>query len=101
MNNSFEIVGHHWHNKISTQFKAMQRYSINSPLVAVRLSPSPDGETACVMSSLPSGAMVESSGPSELGTGMIEVAWGHQRYAVFQRDLATRATLVQTAAVGD
>jgi hypothetical protein len=37
----------------------------------------------------------------DLGTGMIEVAWEHQRYAVFQRDLVTRATLVRTAAVGD
>jgi hypothetical protein len=79
----------------------MQRYSINTPLVAVRLSPSPDRAIAGVMSSLPSGAVVESSGPSELGTGMIEVVWEHQRFAVFQRDLATRATLVRTAAVGD
>jgi hypothetical protein len=79
----------------------MQRYSITTPLVAIRLSPSPDGEISGVMSSLPSGAIVESSGPSELGTGMIEVVWEHQRFAVFQRDLATRATLVRTAAVGD
>ena len=79
----------------------MQPYSINEPLVAVRLSPSPDGEITGVMSSLPSGAIVESSGPSELGTGMIEVVWEHQRFAVFQRDLATRATVVETAAVAD
>ena len=79
----------------------MQRYSITTPLVAVRLSPSPDGEIAGVMSSLPSGAIVESSGSSELGIDMIEVVWEYQRYAVFQRDLATRATLVRTAAVGD
>ena len=79
----------------------MQRYSITTPLVAVRLSPSPDGEIAGVMSSLPSGVIVESSGPSELGNGMIEVVWEHQRYAVFELDLVTRATLVQTAAVGD
>jgi hypothetical protein len=71
------------------------------PLVAIRLSSSSDGEIAGVMSSLPSGAVVESSGPSDLGTAMIEVAWENQRFAVFQRDLATRATLVRTAAVGD
>jgi len=79
----------------------MQRYSINTPLVAVRLSPSPDGEGAGVMSSIPSGAIVETSGPSELGTDMIEVVWEHQRFAVFQGDLTTRATLVRTAVVGD
>ena len=79
----------------------MVRYSINAPLVAVRLSPSPDGEIAGVMSSLPSGAIVESSGPCELGTGMIEVVCEHQRFAVFLRDLATRATPLQTASAGD
>ena len=79
----------------------MQRYRINMPLVAIRLSSTSDGEIAGVMSSLPSGAIVEPSGQCELGTGMIEVVWEHQRYAVFQRDLATRATMVQTAAVGD
>jgi len=53
------------------------------------------------MTSLPTEAVVEIHGPSDLGDGMVEVAWEHQRYAVFQRDLATRATLVRTAAVGD
>jgi hypothetical protein len=79
----------------------MQQYRINTPLVGIRLSSSSGGEIAGVMSSLPSGAIVESSGLSELGTGMIQVVWEHQRFAVFQRDLATRATLVRTAAVGD
>ena len=79
----------------------MQRYRINMPLVAIRLSPTSDGEIAAVMSSLPSGAIVESSGPSDLGTGMIEVAWEHQRFVVFERDLKVRGSLVRTAAVGE
>ena len=79
----------------------MQRYRINMPLVAIRLSPTSDGEIAAVMSSLPSGAIVESSGPSDLGTGMIEVAWEHQHFVVFERDLKVRGSLVRTEAVGD
>jgi len=53
------------------------------------------------MSSLPCGAIVESSGPSDLGTGMIEVAWEHQHFVVFERDLKVRGSLVRTEAVGD
>jgi len=79
----------------------MQRYRINMPLVAIRLSPSSDREISGVMSSLPSGAIVESSGPSDLGTGMIEVAWEDQRFVVFERDLKVRGSLVRTAAVGE
>jgi len=79
----------------------MQRYCINTPLVAIRLCPSAESDKAGVMTSLPSNAVVEIQGPSKLGTGMVEVSWEHQRFAVFQRDLATRATLVRTAAAGD
>jgi hypothetical protein len=79
----------------------MKRYHINTPLVAIRLSPTSSGEIGGVMSSLPSGAIVESSGPSDLGTVMIEVAWAEQRFAVFERDLIVRGSLVRTAAVGD
>jgi hypothetical protein len=43
------------------------------------------------MTSLPSDAIVEARGPSRLGTGMIEVTWQRQRYAVFELDLTTRA----------
>jgi hypothetical protein len=43
------------------------------------------------MTSLPSDAIVEARGPSGLGTGMIEVTWQRQRYAVFELDLTTRA----------
>jgi hypothetical protein len=79
----------------------MQRYTISSPLVAVRLCRSNETEKAGVMTSLPTDAVVEIHGPSDLGNGMVELAWEHQRYAVFQRDLVTRATLVQVAAIGD
>jgi hypothetical protein len=54
-----------------------------------------------VVSSLPSDVVVETVGPSDLGTGMVEVTWLRQRYAVFELDLVERATLVETAAVGD
>jgi len=76
---------------IQTQFLAMQRYSITTPLVAIRLCPF-DTDKAGVMSSLPSDAIVEIQGPSDLGRGMVEVSWQRQRYAVFELDLATRAT---------
>jgi len=78
----------------------MQRYTISSPLVAVRLCRSNEAEKTGVMTSIPADAVVEIYGPSDLGDGMIEVAWEHQRYAVFRRDLITRATLVRSAAVG-
>jgi hypothetical protein len=82
-------------------FLDMQRYTISTPLVAIRLCPSADSDKAGVMSSLPSDAIVEDLGPSDLGTGMVEVSWQRQRYAVFQQDLAARGTLVGTEAVGD
>ena len=69
----------------------MQRYTISTPLVAIQLCPS-DTDKAGVISSLPSGAIVEAHGPSSLGKGMVEVAWQCQRYAVFELDLTTRAT---------
>jgi hypothetical protein len=79
----------------------MQRYSINKPLVAIRLCPSGDSEKAGVMTSLPADAVVEIRRPSDLGTSMVEVAWQYQRFAMFERDLKVRATLVRTAAVDD
>jgi len=78
----------------------MQRYSIATPLIAVRLFRSHEMEKAGVMTTLPPKAVVEIHGPSDLGDGMVEVVWVHQRYAVFERDLITRATPVRTAAVG-
>ena len=79
----------------------MQRYSINMPLVAVRLFQSHETEKAGVMTTLPPKAVVEIHGPSDLGDGMVEVTWEHQRFAVFERDLKVRGGLVRTAAVGD
>ena len=71
----------------------MQRYSISTPLVAVRLFRLEETEKA-------GGAVVEIHGPSNLGDGMVEVSWDQQRLAVFERDLVTRAGLAQTEAVG-
>jgi hypothetical protein len=79
----------------------MQRYSINTPLVAVRLFRSEETEKAGVMTTIPADAVVEIHGPSDLGDGMVEVVCEHQRFAVFERDLKTRASLVRTAAVGN
>jgi hypothetical protein len=76
----------------------MQRYSIITPLVAVQ---SHETEKAGVMTSLPANAVVEVRGPSDLGTGMVEVSWDHHRYAVFERDLRVRGSLIRIAAVGD
>jgi hypothetical protein len=79
----------------------MQRYSITTQLIGVRLFRSRETEKAGVMSTLPAKAVVEIHGPSDVGDGMIEVAWEHQRFAVFERDLKVRGSLVRTAAVGE
>jgi hypothetical protein len=79
----------------------MQRYSITTPLVAVRLFRSHETEKAGVMTTLPAKAVVEVHSPSDVGDGMIEVAWEHQRFAVFERDLKVRGGLVRITAVGD
>ena len=80
----------------------MQRYTISTPLVAIRLCPSADSDKVGVMSSLPSDAIVDALGPSDLGKGMIEVSWERKRYVVFELDLATRATVESNEeAVGD
>jgi hypothetical protein len=79
----------------------MQRYSITTPLPAIRLFQSHRTGKAGEMALLPEKAIVEIRGPSDVGTGMVEVAWQHQRFAVFQRDLVIRATLVRLEAVGD
>jgi hypothetical protein len=82
-NISLEFAGDRWHNKGSTNFRPMQRYSITTPLIAVRLFRSHETEKAGVMTALPPKAVVEIHGPSDVGDGMIAVAWEHQRFAVF------------------
>ena len=79
----------------------MQRYSISTPLVAIRLCPSSELDKGGVVTSLPAKAVVEIHGPSKLGIGMVEVTWHCQRFTVFERDLKVRGSLVRTAAVGD
>jgi len=73
----------------------MQRYTITSPLPATRLFQSHRTGKAGEMALLPAKAVVEIRGPSGVGTDMVEVTWQHQRFAVFERDLVIRATLVQ------
>ena len=79
---------------------SMQRYSITTPLPAIRLFQSDRTEKAGVMALLPAKAVVEVRGPSDLGAGMVEVTWHCQRFAVFERDLAIRGALVRLQAVG-
>ena len=78
-------------NRVVAKYDDMMRYCITTPLVAIRLSLSTDNEKPGVMSSLPSEAIVEIRGPSNLGNGMLEVSWQADRYAVFERDLKERA----------
>jgi hypothetical protein len=68
----------------------MQRYRINTPLVAVRLFPSRDSEKPGMLVSLPEDAMVEVGGRSTVGQGMLEIRWQSEVYAVFELDLETR-----------
>jgi hypothetical protein len=70
----------------------MERYTISTPLVAIRLSG--ESNKPGVMSSLPSEAVIEAVGPCDVGTGMIEVCWERERYAVFEIDLVDRANLL-------
>lgn len=53
------------------------------------------------MDLLPAKAVVELRGPSELGSGMVDVTWHCQRFAVFQRDLSIRSRLVRVELVGE
>jgi hypothetical protein len=59
--------------EIQTQIFVMQRYSISTPLVAIQLCPSGDLNKSGVMSFLPSDAIVETLGPSDLARGMVEL----------------------------
>ena len=52
------------------------------------------------MTSLPSEAIVEVQGPSNLARGMVGVCWQCQRYPVFELDLTTRAAPTPTARLG-
>ena len=69
----------------------MKRYRITTPLVAVRLCSSPESEKPGMLASLPEDAMVEVGGRSAVGSGMLEVTWQSERYAVFELDLELRA----------
>jgi hypothetical protein len=75
-------------------------YRTNTLLFAIRVCPSSQSDKPGGITSLPAGAFIETLGPSNLCDGMIEVAWQGQRYAVFDRSLASRATLIRTKTVG-
>jgi hypothetical protein len=93
-NYSLEFPRDQGHNRGIQKFAGTSmRYTISTPLVAIRLCLSGDSDKAGVVTSLPTDVIVEVLGPSDLGRGMIEVAWERQRYAVFELDLQDRATL--------
>ena len=100
-NNSFELAGDQWHNEGSTQLFSCSGTALQHRSLAVRLFPLDRTEKAGVMALLPAKAVVEMLGSSELGIGMVEVAWKDQRFAVFERDLKVRGSLVRTISVGD
>ena len=77
----------------------MRRYSITTPLPAIRLFQSATTEKAGVMTLIPAKAVVEIRGSCNLGTGMVEVTWQCHRFAVFERDLKTRGAVVRLEAV--
>ena len=62
------------------------------PLVAFRLDPGHDRDHRGTVVSLPRGALVEVCESSSVGSDMMEVLWLDDRYAVFERDLQSRAT---------
>ena len=68
----------------------MTRYRITTPLVAIRL-PARGDDNRPGMISLPRGALVEAHGASSLGSSMVEITWHGEIYAVFERDLASKA----------
>jgi hypothetical protein len=51
------------------------------------------GRPSGVITSLPQHAAVVVCGSSSFATGMIEVSWQGERYAVFERDFKARAVL--------
>ena len=61
------------------------------PLVAFQVDPGQDRDHRGPVVSLPRGAVVEVCGASSLGQDMTDVLWQDRRYAVFERDLESRA----------
>jgi hypothetical protein len=76
-----------------------ERYYVHTALFAIRLFPSSETEQVGMMSFIPAGAIVEVSGPWNLASGIVEVTYERQRYAVLELKLDTRASPVQSEAV--
>jgi hypothetical protein len=68
----------------------MTRYRITTPLVAIRLPARGDDNRPGTIS-LPRDALLEVRGASSLGSGLVEITWCGEIYAVFERDLASKA----------
>lgn len=75
----------------------MKQYKTISPLIAIQLSRQDQGRPG-VLASLPGNVTVEVGGRSTVGPGLVEVWWESETYAVFERDLQTRAKPLGAAA---
>jgi hypothetical protein len=76
------------------------RYVMITPVLALKLC-NQNGRPSGVITSLPQNVPVGLSGTSEFATGMIEVSWQGERYAVFERDFKARAVLEGNASSTD
>jgi len=68
----------------------MKRYKVTTPLVAIRL-PAWRNDSRPGTVSLPRDAVIEVVGASSLGSSLVEVVWQGEIYAVFERDLESKA----------
>ena len=68
----------------------MKRYRITTPLVAIRLPASRSDDRPATVS-LPRDALIEVFGVSALGSSLVEIVWQSEIFAVFERDLESKA----------
>lgn len=70
----------------------MEVFVLSSPVCAVKIASNREGAgAACGLVTIPSGAVLMPAGQSTL-SGMVDVHWNEDLYALFSVDLETRAT---------
>ena len=70
----------------------LTRFRIVTPLLALQLHRN-TGRPSGVITTLPQNATVDISGTASFATGIIEVSWQCERYAVVELDFRARAVL--------
>jgi hypothetical protein len=70
--------------------EVLARYTTITPLVALQLYAC-TGQPSGVITSLPQNRTMVVCGTSRFATGMIEVSWQGERYAVFELDFKARS----------